>query len=213
MRSGSSTSTATVHLMEDDHDAAGEDPNVDDKDLAEMETMLADLQDRTETATELGAFDEDEAAEIVSVMIKDKRKSFAQSAQLKKDKEFGRGYRQGAAGRDGPLQTGSCRLTIAELKQRTRRRKCGRLKDTGKKNARVNPAGAIPQRRPILSRSSSTKAATHSSATISRRSRRRRQAASRSRPEYIGQLDEERLCQSQTAFVCHRAACLNTGHV
>ena len=96
-----------------------------------MEAMLTDLaNDQGELATgEVGPFEESEAAEILAVMIKERRKTYTQSAQLKKDKELGRGYKQPGKGgnRDGPLRAGNYRLSITELKQRTKCRRCGRL--------------------------------------------------------------------------------------
>ncbi|OLP81509.1 hypothetical protein AK812_SmicGene37953 [Symbiodinium microadriaticum] len=65
-------------------------------------------------------------------MIKEKRKTYAQSAQIKKDKELGRGYRQGAGSanyrdRAGPIRPGTYKLSIAELKQRTRCKRCNKF--------------------------------------------------------------------------------------
>ena len=66
------------------------------------------------------------------MMIKEKRKTYAQSAQIKKDKELGRGYRQGAGSanyrdRAGPIRPGTYKLSIAELKQRTRCKRCNKF--------------------------------------------------------------------------------------
>ena len=122
----SSTTTSAVHVLDEDEADDNEDPEI-----TEMEAMLTDLAyDQGELATgEVGPFEESEAAEILAVMIKERRKTYTQSAQLKKDKELGRGYKQHGKGgnRDGPLRAGNYRLSITELKQRTKCRRCGRL--------------------------------------------------------------------------------------
>ena len=114
-----------MHLVED-FDDEGNVPE-EEGEIKEMETMLAALT-RPEDAggDDLGVFDETEAAEILSMMIQQKKKTYTQSAKIKKDKEIGRGYHQ-AGGRDAPLRAGSYRISISELKQRTKCRKCGRL--------------------------------------------------------------------------------------
>ena len=99
----SATATPAVNLVEGELDDLDEDLEPRDGDIAEMEALLTDLQSGNGGADEIGVFDEDEAAEILAAMIKEKRKSYTQSAQLKKDKELGRGFRQGAPPRDGPL--------------------------------------------------------------------------------------------------------------
>ena len=128
----SKTTTSTVHLVEGETDL-NEDETIadkDDDDLEAMETMLADMVDNPLPESEV--FEEQEAAEILAMMIREKKKTYTQSAQLKKDRELGRGYRQGSTGQNhraatGPLRPGTYRLSIAELKQRTRCQKCGRI--------------------------------------------------------------------------------------
>ena len=128
----SKAATSTVHLVEGETDL-NEDETVadkDDDDLEAMETMLADMVDNPLPESEV--FEEQEAAEILAMMIREKKKTYTQSAQLKKDRELGRGYRQGSTGQNhraatGPLRPGTYRLSIAELKQRTRCQKCGRI--------------------------------------------------------------------------------------
>ena len=75
------------------------------------------------------------------MMIKEKKKTYSQSAQIKKDKELGRGYRQGGGpggprqgggpfgsrDRYGPIRPGTYKLSIAELKQRTRCKRCNKV--------------------------------------------------------------------------------------
>ena len=97
-----------------------------------MEAMLADLAEADAEEPDPGVFEEDEAAEILAVMIKEKKKTYTQSAQIKKDKELGRGYRRGGGvssqrDRQGPLRPGTYKLSIAELKQRTRCKRCQKV--------------------------------------------------------------------------------------
>ncbi|OLQ12727.1 Copia protein [Symbiodinium microadriaticum] len=120
--------TAAVHVIEQEEN----EENPEDEELGAMEAMLADLAEENPTANEPGYFEEDEAAEILAMMIKEKRKTYAQSAQIKKDKELGRGYRQGAGSanyrdRTGPIRRGTYKLSIAELKQRTRCKRCNKF--------------------------------------------------------------------------------------
>ena len=122
----SSAATSAVHHLDGNEPQDSEDPEI-----AEMEALLTDLTEipANPEEDELGTFDEDEAAEILAVMLKEKKKTYVQSAQIKKDRELGRGYRQGGKGngKDGPLRSGTYKLSITELKQRTRCRRCGRL--------------------------------------------------------------------------------------
>ncbi|CAE7232206.1 RE1 [Symbiodinium sp. CCMP2456] len=140
------TPSSAVHLVEDPDDAGLDllDEIDDTEDLDTMETMLADLLDAD--PPEPGTFEESEAAEILAMMIKEKKKSYVQSAQLKKDRELGRGYRGGASGgpsraAQGPIRPGTYRLSIAELKQRTRCQKCGQL-GHWKRECPNKPSGA-----------------------------------------------------------------------
>ena len=119
---------AAVHVIEQDEI----EENPEDEELGAMEAMLADLAEEDSAPQEPGYFEEDEAAEILAMMIKEKRKTYTQSAQIKKDKELGRGYRQGAGNanfrdRAGPIRPGTYKLSIAELKQRTRCKRCNKF--------------------------------------------------------------------------------------
>ena len=126
---GKPTGTA-IHLVEDQSEENTEvaPEGAEETELEMMEAMLADLVEPEEPET--GPFEEQEAAEILAMMIKEKKKTYSQSAQLKKDKELGRGYRSGGGfnrANNGPIRPGTYKLSIAELKQRTRCQKCGRI--------------------------------------------------------------------------------------
>ncbi|CAE7602014.1 GIP [Symbiodinium sp. CCMP2456] len=129
-RTGKATGSA-VHMMEEIPEENGDQAvtGPDDEEIDLMEAMLADLVEDEET--EPGPFEEQEVAEILSMMIKEKKKTYTQSAQLKKDKELGRGYRNGTGFNSrsvsGPIRPGHYKLSIAELKQRTRCKKCGKI--------------------------------------------------------------------------------------
>ena len=106
-------------------------------------------------------FEEDEAAEILAMMIKEKRKTYTQSAQIKKDKELGRGYRSVGGhpayrDRSGPIRPGTYKLSIAELKQRTKCKRCGKI---GHWHRRVPTATSClrARKRPICWRLRSTR--------------------------------------------------------
>ena len=132
---GSESSTATrtkstsgIHLMEPPEET--ENPK-EDEELQEMEHYLADLvEDQAQDFDdELGVFEENEAAEILAMMVKERKKTYMQSAQIKKDKELSRGYGQrplrGTG--QGPIRPGMYKMSITELKQRTRCRRCGKI--------------------------------------------------------------------------------------
>ena len=126
------TAASAVHLVEDSTGATLEkaENDTDGEEVEAMEAMLADLTE--DPLPEDDVFEEQEAAEILAMMLNEKKKTFTQSAQLKKDKELGRGYRSGYQGGNnrtgsGPIRPGTYRLSIAELKQRTRCQKCGRI--------------------------------------------------------------------------------------
>ena len=91
----SKAATTTVHLVEGETDLNEDETaaDKDDDDLEAMETMLADMVDNSLPEPEV--FEEQEAAEILAMMIREKKKTYTQSAQLNKDRELGRGYRQG----------------------------------------------------------------------------------------------------------------------
>ncbi|CAE7610625.1 unnamed protein product, partial [Symbiodinium sp. CCMP2456] len=117
---------AAVHSIEQDEP----EQEAIDEELEAMEALLADFGEDEAAPQEPGYFEEDEAAEILAMMIKEKRKTYTQSAQIKKDKELGRGYRQGAGNyrdRTGPIRPGTYKLSIAELKQRTLCKRCNKV--------------------------------------------------------------------------------------
>ncbi|CAE7519971.1 unnamed protein product [Symbiodinium sp. CCMP2456] len=125
------SSTAAVHSVEHTADGSAE-LSEGEEELETMEAMLADLADEEDTGADPGVFEEEEAAEILAMMIKEKKKTYTQSAQIKKDKELGRGYRQGGRqfghhDRSGPIRPGTYKLSIAELKQRTRCKRCNKV--------------------------------------------------------------------------------------
>ncbi|CAE7770550.1 RE2 [Symbiodinium sp. CCMP2456] len=126
-RTSTTASSHSTHLVE----SATGSSALDGGEVSEMEALLADLVEDTEGQAEddLGTIEEDEAAEILAVMIKEKheKKTFSQSAQIKKDRELSRGYGQRQNRGQGPIKPGFYRLSIQELKQRTRCRACGRV--------------------------------------------------------------------------------------
>ena len=121
-----STTTNAIHHLDD-----SETKDDADEKIAEIKAMLTDLTEIRlhDEEDEIGTFEEDEAAEILAVMLKEKKKTYLQSAQIKKDRELGRSYRQTGkgSGKDGSLRSGTYKLSITELKQRTRCRRCGKL--------------------------------------------------------------------------------------
>ena len=125
--STTASSTSSAHLMED---AKTGDYKEEPDEVEEMEAFLADLEgSETENYDEIGTLEEAETAEILSVMLKErKKKTFVQSNQLKKEKELSRGYGQrGQAHHGGPVRPGIYRLSISELKKRTRCKGCGKI--------------------------------------------------------------------------------------
>ena len=120
-----------IHAIDtEDPDRLAEGEENDE--IGAMEAMLADLAEDDPATEDAGVFEEDEAAEILVMMIKEKRKTYTQSAQIKKDKELGRGYRSGGVhpayrDRPGPIRPGTYKLSIAELKQRTKCKRCGKI--------------------------------------------------------------------------------------
>ena len=123
-----SASSNSAHLIEE---ASGTNTEPEKSEIEELETLLADLAETDEEAfqDEIGPLEEAETAEILSVMLKErKKKTFVQSNQLKKERELSRGYgaRQ-SAGSTGPMRSGVYRLSISELKKRTRCKGCGKL--------------------------------------------------------------------------------------
>ena len=97
----------------------------DQDDLEEIETYLTKLQD--DEPGEDDVLEEAEAAEILSTMLNQKRKtvSFRQSVERKKDKELSRGYGSTRA----PKLQGNLRakFTIEEIKKKTKCKACGQL--------------------------------------------------------------------------------------
>ena len=117
----STTSSAnSTHLVENAPDDLTEP---DAGELAEMEAFLADLVESENEAPEddIGTLEEAETAEILSVMLKErKKKTFVQSSRLKKEKELPRGY--GQRGQDsrpgpGPVRPGVYRLSMGHWKR------------------------------------------------------------------------------------------------
>ncbi|CAE7225096.1 unnamed protein product, partial [Symbiodinium necroappetens] len=89
--STTASSTSSAHLMEDAKDG---DYKEEPDEVKEMEAFLADLEgSETENYDDTGTLEEAETAEILSVMLKErKKKTFVQSNQLRKEKELSRGY-------------------------------------------------------------------------------------------------------------------------
>ena len=90
---------------------------------------MTDLQPDQE-ADDTNTLEEDEAAEILATMIRQK-KTFRESMKEKKDRELSRGY--GFAGRNskgkgkgaGFVKPRQYRVSIEEIKRRTRCNNCG----------------------------------------------------------------------------------------
>ena len=72
----SSTAASAVHHLD-----SGEHQDSEDPEIAEMEALLTDLTEipANPEEDELGTFDEDEAAEILAVMLKEKKKTYTSS--------------------------------------------------------------------------------------------------------------------------------------
>ena len=126
--SASATSSSQAHLVEE---ATGGKNEAEDGEIEELETLLADLaaSGEEEFDDEIGPLEEAETAEILSVMLKErKKKTFVQSNQIKKERELSRGYgARSSTGHAGPMKPGVYKLSISELKKRTRCRGCGKL--------------------------------------------------------------------------------------
>ena len=121
---------ATVFYTEEDRQRESyevEDvETAEDEELRELEAHLMDLQD---TIDEDEVLDEGEAAEVLATMIQQRKKTtYAQSLQKKKDRELGRGYQTG--GKGGPKSFKGefrGRISIEEVKQKTRCKSCGQI--------------------------------------------------------------------------------------
>ena len=126
--SAAATSSSQAHLVEE---ATGGKNEAEDGEIEELETLLADLaaSGEEEFDDEIGPLEEAETAEILSVMLKErKKKTFVQSNQIKKERELSRGYgARSSTGHAGPMKPGVYKLSISELKKRTRCRGCGKL--------------------------------------------------------------------------------------
>lgn len=123
--------TSSVLHTEMDYDVEIENDQDEelDQEIAALETFLTDLQPDQE-ADETETLEEDEAAEILATMIRQK-KTFRESMKEKKDRELSRGY--GFAGKNskgkgegaGFVKPGQYRVSIEEVKRRTRCNNCG----------------------------------------------------------------------------------------
>ena len=123
--------TSSVLHTEMDYDVEIENDQDEelDQEIAALETFLTDLQPDQE-ADETETLEEDEAAEILATMIRQK-KTFRESMKEKKDRELSRGY--GFAGKNskgrgkgaGFVKPGQYRVSIEEIKRRTRCNNCG----------------------------------------------------------------------------------------
>ena len=105
----------TEQALEED----GPDPELELLMTAWKKVNDSDAEDVVETI-----FDEDEAKEILSTMIKERseiKKTFCSVLKAKKNRDLARGF---GAGRDGTLRPGTYKVSIEELKRRTRCRNC-----------------------------------------------------------------------------------------
>ena len=115
--------TSEVHAL--DNDPPGllpdQDYNPDEEDTLEEGAEV--LPDDDETVTEIT---ESEAKEVLMTMIRDKPKNrtFQGAMKAKKNRDLARGF---GAGRDGGLRPGTYKVSIEELKKRTKCHKCSEL--------------------------------------------------------------------------------------
>lgn len=112
-----------------------DEPEIDhaDPEINELETLLAELhgEERPEETESDPPLEESETAEILSTILQNKKKTFAQTFRLKKEKEIGRGYNRPRNNEKGKgkgtnfVKTNTdYKMTISELKKRTRCAKC-----------------------------------------------------------------------------------------
>ena len=128
---GSDRKKAHPVLLTENHLTDEDDQDHDDDDIDVLEAYLTKLQTGPTEDSQEETLDEDEAQEaqeILSTMLQQKKKAvtFKQSLQKKKDKELGRGYgRGGGPGRfEGNIRA---KFTIEEVKKRTKCKACGQL--------------------------------------------------------------------------------------
>lgn len=116
---------AAVYFAEDEQGTGSYEREIHN-DLDELELHEG------EHLTEDDIIEESEAAEVLATMIQQKKKTtFAQSQQKKKEKELGRGYSGGGGGPRGGMKSfrGEFRgrLSIEEIKSKTRCKSCGQV--------------------------------------------------------------------------------------
>ena len=119
-------------LEKDPYDETGDEV---DQEIEILENYLTDLQDGEEIA-EHDVLEEEDAAEILAMMLKQK-KTYKESLREKKEKELSRGY--GMPGKGGKgfgkglgkgrsfIQPGQYKVSIEEIKRRTKCNNCGTL--------------------------------------------------------------------------------------
>ena len=143
--SASATSSSQAHLVEE---ATGGKNEAEDGEIEELETLLADLaaSGEEEFDDEIGPLEEAETAEILSVMLKErKKKTFVQSNQIKKERELSRGYgARSSTGHAGPMKPGVYKLSISELKSAPVAEDAANLA-TGAENAQKPPTARRPR--------------------------------------------------------------------
>ena len=103
-----------------------------DQETEAMEAYLTDLQ-AADDPLDKEFFEEEEAAEILATMIK-QRKTYKESIREKKEKELSRGYggfQRGKKGKGkgtgkftGPVRPGLYRISVEELRKRTKCHNC-----------------------------------------------------------------------------------------
>ena len=125
-------STSEVHALDNDPQGLlpDQDYNPDDEEVPEegaeiLLNALAEMsgEDDEEALTEIT---ESEAKEVLMTMIRDKPKNrtFQGAMKAKKNRDLARGF---GAGRDGGLRPGTYKVSIEELKKRTKCHKCSEL--------------------------------------------------------------------------------------
>ena len=119
-------------MEKDPYDETGDEV---DQEIEILENYLTDLQDGEEIA-EHDVLEEEDAAEILAMMLKQK-KTYKESLREKKEKELSRGY--GMPGKGGKgfgkglgkgrsfIQPGQYKVSIEEIKRRTKCNNCGTL--------------------------------------------------------------------------------------
>ena len=114
--------TETEILQTEETEEDGEEPALD-----VLMAALGELSPGENEEEPDATFDEDEAKEILVTMVKNAtkqtkvRKNFMDSMKAKKNRDLARGF---GAGRDGSIRPGTYKVSIEELKKRTRCRRC-----------------------------------------------------------------------------------------